>query len=167
MEILEQLGINPELILVNIIGFVLLLLLLKKFLYGPILQMLDARKSDIQATYDAAENQRESMEELRKDYEKRLAGIEADANERIQAAVKEAQGIRDEIINDARGKSEDILRRGQEELARERQKTIAELREEVANLAIGASSKLLERSMDTAAHRKLIDDFISTVGKAQ
>ena len=166
-ELLEQLAINPQLILVNIIGFLILLWLLKKFLYRPIGQMLESRKAEIQDTYAAAEAQRASMEEMRKDYERKVAGIEAEATAKIQAAVKEAQGIRDEIVNEARAKAESILDRGAEEIQREKQKAIVELREEVANLAIGASSKLLERDMDDNAHRKLIDDFISSAGKAQ
>ena len=164
MQLLEQLAIDPKLIVVNIIGFLLLFWLLKKLMYKPITQMLDTRKEDIQSTYDAAEAHKDSMEELRKDYERRLAGIEAEAHEKIQAAVKEAQGIRDQIVGEARTKAEAVLQRGAEEIERERQKAITELRQEVANLAIGASSKILERDVDDAAHRKLVDDFISSAG---
>ncbi|MEN6519581.1 MAG: F0F1 ATP synthase subunit B [Armatimonadota bacterium] len=164
---LEQLGINPTVIVVNIIGFLLLVGLLKKFLYGPVTAMLDSRKQEIADTYDTAERERSNMEGLRQDYEKRLAGIEAEAKEKIQAAIKEAHGIRDEILADARTKSESILTKGEEELAREREKTVAELRADVADLVIGASSRLLEESLDDKAHRKLIDDFISSVGEAK
>ena len=167
MEILEQLGIDYRLIIVNIIGFLILVGILIKFLYGPITQVLDSRVEDIRSTYETAENEKATMEQLRKEYEGRLAAIETEAHEKIQAAIKEAHGIRDEIIADARTKSEDILRRGEEELSHEREKTIVALREEVADLVISASSKLLEQSMDDKSHRKLIDDFISGVGKAQ
>jgi F-type H+-transporting ATPase subunit b len=107
------------------------------------------------------------MEQLRTDYERRLAGIEAEARQKIQTAIKEAQSVRDEIIADSRGRAEGILQRGQEELLREREKTLVALRQEVADLVIGASSRLIERSLDDAAHRKLVDDFISSVGKTK
>ena len=165
MEILKQLGIDPKLIVVNILGFIVLLWVLKKTLYGPINQMLGSRTDDIRSTYEAAESEKASMEQLRRDYEKRLEGIETEAHERIQAAIKEAHGIRDEIVSDAKARSEDILRRGEEELTRERDKTVAAIRQDVANLVINASSRLLEREMDDHAHRMLIDDFISSVGK--
>lgn len=167
MEILEQLGIDPTVIVVNIIGFLLLVAVLRKFLYSPVTTMLENRKEEIANTYAAAERERNTMEGLRQDYEKRLAGIEAEAHERIQAAIKEAQGIRDEIIEDARAKAESILLRGEEELVREREKAVEELRAEVASLVIAASSNLLERSLDDESHRKLIDDFISSVGEAK
>lgn len=127
--------------------------------------MLETRRQEIAGTYATAEQARNEMENLRRDYEKRLDTIETEAHERIQAAVKEAQTARDEIMADARARSESILQRGQDELARERDKTVAALREEVVDLVIRASSRLLDRSMDDVTHRKLIDDFISSVGK--
>ncbi len=167
MGILEQLGIDPKLIVVNILGFLLLLWILKKFLYKPVMQMLADRQEEIRSTYEAAEREKSAMEDIRRDYEKRMAAVESEAHERIQAAVKEAQGIRDDIVSEARSKAESVLQRGEDELAREREKTIVALRQEVAELVISASSNLLERSMDDDAHRKLIGDFISTVGKAE
>lgn len=167
MELFEQLGIDPKLILVNIIGFIVLVSILKKFLYGPITQMIASRADEIRSTYEAAEAEKAAMEQLRKDYEKRMSEIETEAHEKIQAAIKEAHGIRDEIVADARGRAGNILLRGEEELTRERDKTVAAIRQDVANLVIDASSRLLERSMDDQAHRKLIDDFISSVGKSK
>lgn len=164
---MDILNIDLRVLAIQAGGFILLLLVFKKFLFGPIRQVLENRRQEIADTYSAAERERNTMEEFRRDYEKRLAGIEAEAHEKIQAAIKEAHGIRDEIIADARTKSESILLRGEEELAREREKTVAELRADVANLVIGASSNLLEQSLDDKAHRKLIDDFISSVGEAK
>lgn len=164
MEIIKELGIDPTVIVVNIIGFLVLVALLKKLLYKPVTSALEDRANEIRATYEAAEAEKANMEQIRAEYEKQLAGIEAEAREKIQAAVKEAQSIRDEIIAEAREKSETIIKRGDEELAREREKTIVELRQEVADLVVGVSSKLIERELDDATHRKLIDEYISSVG---
>jgi F-type H+-transporting ATPase subunit b len=167
LEILKQLGIDPELIVVNIVGFVVLLLILKKFLYGPITKMFADRADDIRSTYEAAESEKAAMEKLRLDYEKRLADIEAEAREKIQAAIKEAQGARDEIVSDAKEKADKLLQRGEDELAREREKTIVALRQELADLVVSASSKLVAREMNDEAHRKLIDEFISSIGSSK
>jgi F-type H+-transporting ATPase subunit b len=157
------LNIDPKVVLIQIFGFVLLMLIFKKFFFGPIGQVLEDRKNTIAEGYAAADRAKAEMENLRKEYVDRLTAIEAEGAEKIQTAVKEAQAVRDEIVGEARAKAEAVVERGTQELERERQKAIAELREEVANLAIGASSKLLERSLDDKAHRKLIDDFISSV----
>lgn len=164
MEILEQLGIDPTIIVVNIIGFLLLVLLLRKLLYGPITGIIEERANDIRSTYEAAETEKSTMEQLRADYETRLAGIEAEAREKIQAAIKEAQGMKSEIITEAREKADEVIKRGEGELSREREKLVVELRHQVADLVVGASSKLLDRELDDTAHRKLIDDYISNVG---
>jgi F-type H+-transporting ATPase subunit b len=162
---LHDLGVDPTVIIVNIVGFLILLWFLKKFLYGPITNMLEVRANEVRSTYDAAEAEKAAMEQLRMDYEKRLAGIEAEAREKIQAAIKEAQGIRDEIVADARAKADATIERAEAELVREREKTIVALRHDVADLVVTASSRLLEREIDDPAHRKLIDEFISGVGK--
>lgn len=164
---MDILNIDPRVLLIQIFGFVLLMLILKKFFFGPVGQMLASRREEIADTYQEAEQARATMENLRRDYEKRLTEVETEAHERIQAAVKEAQNVRDEILNDARAKADDILQRGEMELDRERKKAIVELREEVANLVISASSSILEKSLDDAAHRKLVEDFISSVGKTK
>ncbi len=161
------LDIDPKVLILQIGGFILLLFIFKRFLFGPIGQLLEDRKSEIADTYATANRERDTMEGLRRDYESRLAGIELEARERIQAAVKESQAIRDEIVAEARAKAEAVIQRGEEELARSREKTLVSLRQDVADLVIGTSSKLLEESMDDAAHRKLIDQFISSIEESK
>ncbi|MDO8587359.1 MAG: F0F1 ATP synthase subunit B [Armatimonadota bacterium] len=164
MEIFEQLGIQPELIAVNIIGFIILLAILKKFLYGPITQMLESRKEDISAAYAAAESEKAKMEELRTDYERRLADIESEARQRMQETVKEAQEIREHLLAEARTNADRILARAESEIGREREKVIEELRREVVDLTINAAARLVDRSLDEPGHRRLVDDFIRSVG---
>ena len=164
MSVFEQLGIDPKLIVVNAIGFILLLAILKKFLYGPITQVLEDRRAEIRADYEAAEAEKGKMEELRADYERRLADIEAEARQRIQAAIKEAQVSREHILNEARANADAVMKRGEEELVREREKAVAEIRSQVVDLTINAASKLIERSLEDAGQRRLVDDFIKGVG---
>lgn len=164
MGIFEQLGIDPKLILVNIIGFILLLAILKKFLYGPITQILADRAEDVRSTYAAADAEKAKMEELRADYERRLADIEAEARQRIQEAIKEAQASKEHILNEARENADRIMQRGEQEIVREREKAVAEIRAQVVELTINAAGKLIEKSLDDTASRRLVDEFITSVG---
>lgn len=166
-ELFHQLSINTQVIAAQIIGFVLLWALLAKFLFRPVLGLMDARQQDIKSTYDNAEAERAKAEEFRSEYEKRLAGIEAEARARIQAAVREAESAKDQIISEARNRSDDILRRGQEQLDREREKTLAQIREEVVDISLSAASKLIGESLDDAKHRKLVSDFVGKIGAAE
>jgi F-type H+-transporting ATPase subunit b len=167
LEIFEQLGIDPRLIVVNIVGFALLLSILKKFLYGPITQVLADRKNDIKSEYDAAEAEKARMEELRADYERRLADIESEARQRIQTAIKEAQESREHILNEARTNADRAMTRAEDEIAREREKAVVELRRDVVDLTIQAASNLIEKALDEAGHRRLVGDFIKSVGAAK
>jgi F-type H+-transporting ATPase subunit b len=167
LEIFEQLGIDPKLIVVNIIGFLLLLAILKKFLYKPVTQVLADRAEDIRSAQAAAEAEKARMEELRADYERRIADIEAEARQKIQTSVKEAQEIREHILAEARENSDKILTRAEAEIVRESEKAMVELRREVVDLTINAASKLIGRSLDDAGNKKLVDDFINSVEARQ
>jgi len=166
-QLFEQLGINLQVIAAQIIGFLLLWWLMSRFLFGPVMGLLRGREQDIRTTYDAADAERAKAEQFRADYEKRLAEIEAEARARIQAAVKEAESAKDQIMSDARNRSEDILRRGQEQLDREREKTLAQLREEVVDISLGAAAKVIGESLDDQKHRALVSDFVNKIGAAE
>ena len=158
------LALNIPLLVTQIIGFVLLLVFLNRFVFKPIFAILDERKKNIQDSYDDLDRDKASMDELRRQYEQRLANIEAEARERIQAAVKEAQALRDNLMADARQQAEAITLSARNEAERERQKAFLEMRQQVVALAVAAAGKLVGESLDDARHTKLVDDFISEVG---
>jgi F-type H+-transporting ATPase subunit b len=162
---LETLGIDFRFVLVMVVGFLLLFLILKKFAFGPIFGILQQRQDTIRGNLDEAESRRDEMVRLQHEYEERLAKIEDEARDKIQAAVKEAQSARDEILARAREESEAIVQRGNESMARERTKAMAEMRDQIANLAIQAASQVVQRSLDAPSHAALIDGVIAGIGQ--
>ena len=164
-ELFHLLRIDPQVIAAQILGFALLWILLRRYLFGPVMGLVQSRQQEIKSTYEAAENEQARAEEFRTEYEKRLTGIEAEARAKIQEAIKHADDAKNEIIADARRRSEDILKRGEEELAREREKTLAAIREEVVDLSLEAAGKLVGETLDEPRHRRLIGDFISRLAK--
>src|SRR5690349_13905010 len=138
--------LNWQAIITQAVALILLVWLLKRFAFQPVLSHLDQRSADVRATYDKLEADRHAMETARAEYERRLADIEAEARERIQAAVKEAQQLREQMLSDARGQGEALVRHAQEEIVREKQKALVELRTEVVELAVGAAGKILGRA---------------------
>ncbi len=162
-EIMHQLGIEPATIVVEMVGFVLLLLLLKRFLWKPVTDYLDQRQQDIASTYDKVEQTRQEMERLRDEYQQRLANIEAEARAQIQQAIKEAQQVREHILSEARQQAEKMVRDAQETIQHERQKALAEMRAQVVELTLLATSRILQESMDDARHRKMVEDFVEQV----
>src|SRR3569833_1103494 len=163
MDILKQLGIEPELLVGQIIAFLIFADAFWKLAQGPLLKMLDQRQADIQATYDQLDAEREAMLKSRREYEQRLAGIEAQAREQIQAAVKEAQALREQMLADANKQAEAILERSRTESQREREKAFTEMRQQIVGLSIAAAGKVIGEELDAKRHTKLVDDFIGMV----
>ncbi len=162
MDLLNSLNIDPRAILVNIVGFLLLLLVLRKMVFTPIGKVLAERQQDVNSTYDQLEADRRQMEALRTDYEQRLASIEAEAREKIQGAIKDAQAARDQIVQEAQGRSREMITRAEAEVAREREQAMITFRQQVVDLAMGAATKVIGDSLDETRQRRLIDEFITT-----
>jgi F-type H+-transporting ATPase subunit b len=163
-KILGTLGINPSYILVSLVGFLILLFVLTKFAFGPIVGVLQARQDKIRGDLDEAQARRDEMVALQKDYESRLAAIEDEARDKIQAAVKEAQAARDEILTRAHTEAQAIVQRGQEEVSAERAKLLVDSRDQIVDLATLMARQSAKENLSTAGHAGLIDDAIAKIG---
>lgn len=162
--LLGTLNIDLQAVVVNIIGFVLLLWVANSLVFKPIGKVIDEREQDVNSTYDKIEADRKQMEALKEDYEKRLSGIETEAREKIQNAIKEAQAARDQIVTEATERGRDLVSRAEREADRERQEAMITLRKQIVDLALGATTKILGDGLDESRQRQLIDDFITTGG---
>ena len=161
-KILGDLNIDPKLILINIIGFGVLYLLASKLVFAPIGRVLDDREGEISSTYDKLDADQKQMEALKAEYESRLEQIESEAREKIQAAIKEAEAARDKIITDANVRAKDLVTKAEGEAEREREQAMITLRQQIVELAMGATHKVVGESLDAAKQKSLIDDFITS-----
>ena len=159
---MEALGLSPQFLIIQAVSFVLLLVVLTKFAFRPILNILEERQKSIRDDLDSAESRRLEMERLQKDYETRLAQIEDEARDKIQQAIKQAEGVRDEILSKARTESEQVLAAGREEIDRDRIRSMAQMRNEVADLAIHAAQSVVGKNLSSAGHDQLIAEALST-----
>ncbi|MGC8666623.1 MAG: F0F1 ATP synthase subunit B [Chthonomonadales bacterium] len=144
-ELLKSLNIDPRLMLANGILFLVLLKVLDALFWKPIMRHLERRRAGIDEAYRRVEETRQEMENLRAEYQGRLAKIEADARMRIQEAVREAQRQREEAIARAREEAEQIMRDGEQDVAREVEAAMTAMRENLAVVAVGAVSKVLQK----------------------
>lgn len=162
-SILETLGINPQFILVSLVGFLILLFVLSKFAFGPLVHTLQARQDKIRGDLDEAQARRDEMVALQRDYEQRLAKIEDEARDKIQAAVKEAQLARDQILAKAHDDAQVIVQRGQEEATAERAKLLVESRNQIVDLATLMARQSARENLSVAGQAGLIDDAIAKI----
>ena len=162
MDVLNNLNVDLKLVLVNIIGFVILLVVAKKMVFDPIGKVVTERDSDISGQYDRLESAQRDMEALKSDYESRLTAIEAEAREKIQTAIKEAQAARDQILSDANQKSHEIVSKAEAEAERAKEQAMTELRMRIVDIAVGTTRRIIGESLSADRQATLVDEYIAT-----
>jgi F-type H+-transporting ATPase subunit b len=167
MEALTN-GLMPgdilKLLVTNIAAFLILLWVLKKFAWGPLMSMLDERKAKIQGDFDAAEGKVAEAEQLRSDFEAKLAEIKGLEREKLQEATKRGEDLASRLEAEAKEKANNILGKGEAELQREVASARSELRTQVVTMAIGAAEMLIKDRLDDDKHRQLVEDYIQSLG---
>ena len=162
MDVLNNLNVDLKLVLVNIIGFVILLVVAKKMVFDPIGKVVTERDSDISGQYDRLESAQREMEALKSDYETRLTAIEAEAREKIQTAIKEAQAARDQILSDANQKSHEIVSKAEAEAERAKEQAMTDLRMRIVDIAVGTTRRIIGESLSADRQTALVDEYIAT-----
>jgi len=147
-----------------IINFLVLVVILNKFLYKPLLGMLDARKQQIQNRLDEADAARSEAAKMKDEYTRQMQNAKEEAREIIGKAARLAEESKSGILQDARDEAAQIIKKAREEIGLEKEKAKAELRNEVASLAVMAAGKVLERSLKVQDHERMIREFVQKAG---
>lgn len=160
-----MLDINPGLILWTIITFILLLAVLGRFAWKPLLQALQSREQEIADSLRKAE-------EAKKDAERMIAEnkIAMDkANAETAKLIAESRAVAEQLKNDIVAKANDsakkMLEQAKEEISREKDSAMAQLRNEVADLSISVAEKILDESLDSAKQKKMVDNVLKQMQK--
>ncbi|HZR99554.1 MAG TPA: F0F1 ATP synthase subunit B [Chloroflexota bacterium] len=164
MQAFETLGLNWPGFLWHIVNFAVLLFILWKFLFPPILKMLDERQARIRESMERAEALRDESARAAEQVKAQLDEARREGQNIIAQATQIADRIKAERQQQAQTEYEAILKRAQEDAAREREQAFAELRSQVADLAVLAASRIIERNLDASTQRKLVDDFLAEAG---
>jgi F-type H+-transporting ATPase subunit b len=151
----------------QVINFLILLYLLNRFLFKPVLARLDERSAKIGKGLEDAEVATRDRELARAEREAAVAEARKEANEMIARANKIAEDTRNEILTSARAEAEKVSTRAREEIVAEKDKAMAEIRGQVAELALAAAGKLVRRQMDDPTQRRLVEEFLAEVQPAK
>ena len=164
MQNLEVISINFWQMLVSLANLLILFLILKKFLYAPVLKALEQRRSEVDGQYAAAAEAERSALAAKTEYSAKLADAEKMADEMRTAAVDEAKRSGERIVAEARIKADGMIRQAESQIELSQKKAEAEMKREIADVSTKLAEKLIERELDADAHRELIDSFIDKMG---
>ena len=154
-------------VLAQIVDFIILLVFLRQVAYKPLVKMLANRSEHIASTIANAEQERQQAEQLKAGYEAEMRRSREQAQEIIQKATKAGENQALEIIENSKKEATKIKDAALSEIEREKQKAIAELRDQVASLSVLVAGKIINKNMDDQVQRSLINNFIKEAGELQ
>ncbi len=157
---MEGIGINLPLLIAFVINFIILFALLSIFLYKPVLKMLDERQAKIKESMEQAEKIRQETARSEEEIKAHLETARKEGQAIIVQATQIGERLKQEAKEGARQEAESVISKARTEIQRDRDKTIEELREEFADIAILAAEKVINETLDKKKHRKLIEEVL-------
>ena len=164
MQNLGIISVNIWSILISLANLTILFLLIKKFLYKPVMKMLDARRAEIDKDYSDAAFAKQSAESKDAELTNRLNNAKQEAENIVKEAADNAKVRGDKIVEDARNTADGIVRQAQLDAELERKRVNETIKEQIVDVSTALAQKMLEREINADDHKALIDDFISKIG---
>ncbi|MCI6737260.1 MAG: F0F1 ATP synthase subunit B [Intestinibacter sp.] len=154
-------------LLFQIINTVILFLVLKKILFKPVLNIIEKRENMIQEDLAAGAKAKNEGIALKKEYEEKVSIAKEEGREIIRQATARAEEKSNQIVSDAQAEAVALKAKASKDIAQEKEQAIAEIRNDISDIAILAASKVLEEDIDKSKHEDLIEKFIKEVGEAK
>ncbi len=164
---MDQLGVNLPGLIAQIVNFLLLLALLRVVAYKPILRMLDERSTRIRESQERAEQIQREAARSEEQFAARRAEALQQGQEIVARANQTAERIYQEAQERARAAADEFLAKSRAEIDRDRQQAVADIRAQMADLAIFAASRLVRTSLDSKEHYRLVEEALDEAEKAK
>ena len=158
-----SLGISLPLLLAFVINFIILLVLLKTFLYKPVLNMLDERTKRMRESMEWAEATKRDYEQAKVEVQRQIEKGRQEAQALIAQALQKGEGLKEEARKEAAVQAKAIVEKARLELEAERDKMVEDLRKEFVSLLILASEKVIRQTLDKERQSKLISETLEQV----
>lgn len=160
-------SIDPGTIVFTLINTLIIFLIFRIFLFKPVCKILDKRRELAAAEIAEAQKAKESAEKTEQEYLAKLAEAKNEAAEIVKAATLRAQAREDEIISEANAKAAEIRAKAEENIERDKQRAVNEIKDEISAMVIMAASKVVEKEISQQENEELISGFLAEVGSAK
>ncbi|MCD7847674.1 MAG: F0F1 ATP synthase subunit B [Oscillospiraceae bacterium] len=158
------LGVNVWTALFTLANTLLLFFVLKKFLFKPVMKIIDDRQKEIDDLYNSADTAKAEANEMRDEYQKKLEEARETGDKIISDAVTRAQSREEEIVSKANKEASAILEKAQEDIALEKKKAMGEVKDNISVIAVSIAGRVVERELTSADQSRLVDSFIDDLG---
>jgi F-type H+-transporting ATPase subunit b len=151
-------------LLVQMVNFLILIVLLQRFLYKPLTQFLATRADGIKRSLEEAKAAREAAAKAQQEYEARIAATRREAAALRESAVREVEEERQRLLKVSRDEAARLLTEAKAQIEQEVKRAKAELRAEVVGLSLGVAERLIGRSLTTEDDRRLAEQVVQEIG---
>ncbi len=158
---------NPGLIFWTAITFAIVLLILKKTAWGPIVSMLEEREKGIQSAIDRAHSAKDEAESILKKNRELLSRADAEADRLIREGKEYADKVRSELTEKAQIESQKMIAAAKDEIEQEKRRALEVLRNEVADLAVRGAEKIIRATLDAEKQKVVVDDMIKELAASR
>ena len=158
------LGVNPWTALFILLNTLTIFFVAKKFLFGPVMKMIEDRQKEIDDIYEQADMVKAEAQALEAEYKQKLS-VATETSERIvKEAVARGQKREEEILRQANAEVSAMLEKASADIAMEKKKAINDAKDEISDIAMAIAEKVVGRELNAADQEKLVDSFIDELG---
>lgn len=164
---LDALGIDLKTIIFSMVNFLILVVVLGKFIYKPFLGMLEERKRLIKEKFDRADAVNLEADEKMAEYNAQIANAEEEGRAIIKEAKERAEAMSEKIISDAKAEAGKIISDAEETIAFEKKTAVENLRDEITSIALLAAEQIVGKEIEAVGHDAIVDDVIKNARSSE
>lgn len=165
MQSLDIISVNIWQIIISLVNLLIIFRIMKRFLFKPVQKVMDARQEQVDKIYSEADQSRDSANQMKQEYEQRLAAARQEADGLIRTATQTAQRRSDQIVSEANRQASHVREKAEAEIAQQKQQMLQDVRSEISGLAVDIASKVVEREITQKDYDGFVDEFIRNVGE--
>jgi F-type H+-transporting ATPase subunit b len=159
------LSVNGGLAFWTVLTFLLLLFLLSKFAWKPILSSLKQREDAIKDSLDQAEKAKDEAKQILAENQNSLAKAEEESKKIIEQSRVFAENLKEQLLKDSKEQAQKLVSDATSEIERKKNAAFDELKNQIADISIQAAEKILKENLDADKNKKLVDKYISDISK--
>lgn len=164
---MEFVSIDTWVLIFTWVNLIILFFIMKKLLFKPIMNVIQAREAEVSEMYKKAETAQQSAQELEAQYTQKLAEAKDEAGRIVKDATVTATKRGEEIVLEAQKKAAAAISKAECEIEREKKAAVDEIKGDIASLAVSAAEKIIERDINESDYERLVEEFIKSSGEVK